>query len=62
MNKFPAVAVSRGLLAPANFLIDVMRGAPSLKKKNIEKIIKNNYQCDVNLIAEAPSFHIITRK
>ena len=29
----PAVAVSRGLLAPANFLIDVMRGAPSLSKK-----------------------------
>ena len=28
----PAVAVSRGLLAPANFLIDVMRGAPSLSQ------------------------------
>lgn len=26
--------VSRGLLAPAKFLIDVMRGAPSYKKKN----------------------------
>jgi len=31
------VAVSRGLLAPANFLIDVMRGVPSLKKKNKKK-------------------------
>jgi len=47
------VAVSRGLLAPANFLIHVMRGVPTKKKKKKKKKKDDDVMEDVHGSREA---------